>query len=187
MRSKRDGKNTWKNYTKKYPNELDYCDGVVSPPKPDILEYEVKWALESIAVNKGSGCNRIPVTAIQNPKRWCHQGVAFNISANMEDPTVATELENSSQFSRRVMLKNVLTIGQLHSSPMLVRSRLKSRILGLSIMWTKNFYMAKLGLEKEEEQEIKLPTFAGSYRKQGNSREKNLFHQLQQNLWLCES
>ena len=69
MRSKRDGKNTWKNYTKKDPNELDYCDGVVSPPKPDILEYEVKWALESIAVNKGNGCNRIPVTAIQNPKR----------------------------------------------------------------------------------------------------------------------
>ena len=34
------------------------------------------------------------------------------------------------------------------------------------------FYMAKLGLEKEEEQEIKLPTFAGSYRKQGNSRKK---------------
>ena len=30
--------------------------------------------------------------------------------------------------------------------------------------------MPKLDLEKEEEPEIKLPTFAGSYRKQGNSR-----------------
>ena len=29
-------------------------------------------------------------------------------------------------------------------------------------MWTKNFQMFKLGLEKEEEPEIKLPTFAGS-------------------------
>ena len=37
------------------------------------------------------------------------------------------------------------------------------------------FYMAKLGLEKEEEQEIKLPTFAGSYRKQGNSRKKKIY------------
>ena len=30
--------------------------------------------------------------------------------------------------------------------------------------------MSKLGLEKEEEPEIKLPTFAGSWRKLGNSR-----------------
>ena len=29
-------------------------------------------------------------------------------------------------------------------------------------MWTKKFQMNKLGLEKEEEPEIKLPTFAGS-------------------------
>ena len=37
-------------------------------------------------------------------------------------------------------------------------------------MWTENFQMFKLGLEKAEEPEIKLPTFAVSYRKQGNSR-----------------
>ena len=65
----------------------------------------------------------------------------------------------SSQFPR-----------QLLSSPMLVRSCLKSCMLGFSITWTKNFQMSKLGLEKEEEPEIKLPTFAGSKRKQGNSR-----------------
>ena len=29
-------------------------------------------------------------------------------------------------------------------------------------MWTKNLQMSKMGLEKEEELEIKLPTFAGS-------------------------
>ena len=56
-----------------------------------------------------------------------------------------------SQFPRRVVLKNVLTIGQLHSSPMLVRSCLKSCMLGFSIMGTKNFQMSKLGLETEEE------------------------------------
>ena len=68
----------------------------------------------------------------------------------------------SSQFPRRVVLKNVLTIRQLHSSPMLVRSCLKSCMLDFSIMWIKNFQMSKLGLEKAEEPEIKLPTFAGS-------------------------
>ena len=28
-----------------------------------------------------------------NSKEWCHQGVAFNMSANLEDPVVATGLE----------------------------------------------------------------------------------------------
>ena len=68
--------------------------------------------------------------------------------------------ESSSQFLRRAEPKFVLSIRQLQSSPMLVGSCLKSCILVFSIMWTKNFQMSKLGLEKEEELEIKLPTFA---------------------------
>ena len=43
-------------------------------------------------------------------------------------------------------------------------------MLGFSIMGTEKFQMSKLGLEKEEQPEIKLPTFAASQRKQGNSR-----------------
>ena len=62
----------------------------------------------------------------------------------------------SSQFSRRVVPKNALTIRQLHSFPMLVRSCLKPCMLGFSIMWTKNFQMSKLGLKKEEELKIKF-------------------------------
>ena len=41
---------------------------------------------------------------------------------------------------------------------MLVRSCLKSCMLGFSIVQTKNFQMSELGLEKEEELDIKLPT-----------------------------
>ena len=37
-------------------------------------------------------------------------------------------------------------------------------------MWTKNFQIHNLGLEKAEEQEIKLLTFVGSQRQQGSSR-----------------
>ena len=37
-------------------------------------------------------------------------------------------------------------------------------------MKAENFQMFKLGLEKADEPETKLPTFAGSQRKQGNSR-----------------
>ena len=83
------------------------------------------------------------------------------MSVNLEDLAVATGPEKA---------RNVQTIRQLHSSPMLVRSCLTSCILGLNIMWTKNFQMSKLSLEKAKEPKIKLPTFAESQRKQGNSR-----------------
>ena len=47
-KSRRDGKNTQKNCTKKVLNDLDNHDGVVTQPEPDILEYGVKWALEAL-------------------------------------------------------------------------------------------------------------------------------------------
>ena len=59
--------------------------------------------------------------------------------------------QSSSQFPRRVIPKIVLTTGQLHSSPMLVSSCLKSYMLGFRIMQMKNFQMSKLGLDKDEE------------------------------------
>ena len=82
--------------------------------------------------------------------------------------------QSLSQFPGRVVLKNVTTMGQLHSSPMLVRSCLKSCMLGFSIMWTKDFQMSKMDLEKKEEPEIKLPTSAGSWKKQESSRKTSI-------------
>ena len=81
------------------------------------------------------------------------------MSANLEDPAVTTGLEKgqfSSQFPRRVVPKNVLTIRQSHSYPTLVRSCLKSCMVDFSVMRTKNFQMSKLGLEKEDELKIKF-------------------------------
>ena len=78
---------------KKVLNEPGYYNGVVSHPEPDILESKVKWALGSTAVNKASGYNGIPVELFKTLKGWCLQGVAFNMSANLEDPAVATGLE----------------------------------------------------------------------------------------------
>ena len=43
-------------------------------------------------------------------------------------------------------------------------------MLGFNSMWTENFKMFKLDLENAEEPEIKLPTSAGSLKKQENSR-----------------
>ena len=76
----------------------------------------------------------------------------------------------SFQFQRRAMWKNVHTTIQLHSFHMLSRLRSKPFKPGFSNMWTKNFQMYKPGFKEAEEPEIKLTTFVGSRRKQGNSR-----------------
>ena len=50
-----DIKKRWQEY------DLDNHDGVITHLEPDILECEVKWALESITTNKVSGGDGIPV------------------------------------------------------------------------------------------------------------------------------
>ena len=46
-------------------NDPDNHDGVITHLEPDILEWEVKWALGSITMNKGSGSDEIPVELFQ--------------------------------------------------------------------------------------------------------------------------
>ena len=59
----------WQEYTeelyKKDLHDPDNHTGVITDLEPDILECEVKWALESIATNKASGCDGIPVELFQ--------------------------------------------------------------------------------------------------------------------------
>ena len=54
----------WQEYTeelnKKELHNTDNHDGVITHLEPDILECEVKWALESITMNKASGGDGIP-------------------------------------------------------------------------------------------------------------------------------
>ena len=58
-------KKSWQEYTeelyKKDLNDPDNHKGVVTHLEPDILECDVKWALESITMNKASGGDGIPV------------------------------------------------------------------------------------------------------------------------------
>ena len=59
-------KKRWQEYTeelyKKDLHDPDNHNGVISHLEPDILEYEVKWALESITTNKASGGDGIPLS-----------------------------------------------------------------------------------------------------------------------------
>ena len=67
--------------------------------EPDILEHEVKWALESITTNKGSGGDGIPVELFQILKDGCCESAALNMSANLENSAVVTGLEKVSFHS----------------------------------------------------------------------------------------
>ena len=49
-------------------HDPDNHDGVITHLEPDILECEVKWALESITTNKASGGDGISVELFQIPK-----------------------------------------------------------------------------------------------------------------------
>ena len=62
-------KKRWQEYTeelyKKDLHDPDNHDGVITHLEPDILEGEVKWALDSITTNKAGGGDGIPVEMFQ--------------------------------------------------------------------------------------------------------------------------
>ena len=65
-----DIKKRWQQYTeelyKKDPHDPDNHDAAIAHLEADILECEVKWALGSIAMNKASGGDGIPVELFQD-------------------------------------------------------------------------------------------------------------------------
>ena len=89
----------WQEYTeelyKKYFHDPDNHNGVITHLEPDILECEVKWALESITMNKASGSDGIPDELFQILKDDA-VSAELNMPENMENSAVATGLENVS-------------------------------------------------------------------------------------------
>ena len=99
------------------------------------------------------------------------------MSANLENSAMATGLEHQFLFQsqKRAMPKNVQTTMQLHSFHMLARLCSKSFKLGFNSMWTENFQLYKLGLEKAEEPEIKLPTFLDQSKEKVKELQKSIY------------
>ena len=112
LKEAEDIKKRWQEYTeelyKKDLHDPDHHDGVITHLEPDILEWEVKWALGGIITNKASGGDGIQ--AISNPKRWCCESAALNMPANLENSAVATGLVKVSFHSNTKE-----TTAQLHS------------------------------------------------------------------------
>ena len=72
----------WQEYTeelyKKDLHDPDNHDGVITHLEPDILECEVKWALESITINKATGGDGILVELFQILKDDAVKALTFS-------------------------------------------------------------------------------------------------------------
>ena len=92
-------------------------DGVNTDLEPDILECEVKWALESITMNKASGGDGIPPKLFQILKddavKVLHS-ICHKFGKLSSGPRTGKG-QFSFQFQRKAMPKNVQTTTQLHS------------------------------------------------------------------------
>ena len=152
-------KNTQENCTKKELHRPDNHDGEITHLEPDILECEVKWALESITTSKASGGDGIPVELfpilkddavkvlhsicqqIWKTQQW-PQGWKRSVFTPIPKKDSAKECSNYQtvaliSHASKVMLK-------------ILHARLQQYMY-------KELADNKLGLEKAEEPEIKLP------------------------------
>ena len=118
-----DIKKRWQEYTeelcKKDLNDPDNHDGVITHLEPDILECEVKGALESITTHKGSGGDEIPVELFQILKDDAVK--VLNSICQQLWKTQQWPQEWKFQSQRKAVPKNAQTTAQLHSSHMLVK------------------------------------------------------------------
>ena len=116
----KDIKKRWKEYTeelyKKDLHDPDNHDGVITHLEPDVLECEVKWALESITTNEASGGDGIAVELFQILKDDAVKVVHSILPANLENSALfSTGLEKVSfQSQRKAIPKSAQTTAQLH-------------------------------------------------------------------------
>ena len=122
-----DIKKRWQKYIEElYKRDLhdqDNHDGMITHLEPDILECEVKWALESITTNQASGGDGIPVELFQILKDDAVK-VLHSIASKFGKLSSGHRTgkgQFSFQSQRKAMPKNAQTIVQLDSSHMLVK------------------------------------------------------------------
>ena len=119
-------KNRWQKYTeelyKKDLHDPDNHDGVITHLEPDILEWEIKWALGSITVNKASGVDGIPVELFQTLK-YDAVKVPHSICQQIWKTQQWPQDWKRSVFIPiwKAIPKNAQTTAQLHSSHTLAK------------------------------------------------------------------
>ena len=100
LKEAEDIKKRWQEYTEElYKKDLhvpDNQDSVIIHLEPDILECEVKWALESITTNKASGGDEITVELFKTLKDEVVKVLHSICQQIWKNSTMATGLEKSS-------------------------------------------------------------------------------------------
>ena len=170
-----DIKKKWQEYTEElYQKDLqdpDTHNGVITHLEPDILECEVKWALGSITANKAGGDDGIPVEQFQILKDDAVKvhSVCQQIRKMQQWPwdwkrpvfILIPKKGNAKQCS------NYCTIALISHA-----SKVTLKILQVRLQQYVNRELpgVQMDLDKAEETEVKLPTCAGSLKKQESSR-----------------
>ena len=172
-------KKRWQEYTEVYKKDLQDQDNhhdVITHIEPDILECEVKWTLESITTNKARGGDGIPVELFQILKddagkvlhSICQQ--IWRTQQWPQDWKRSVFIQIPKKGSAKEC-SNSHTIALISHASKVMLKILQAR---LQQYMNVNFQMFKLVLEKAEKPEIKLPTSAGSSKKQESSRKMSI-------------
>ena len=149
-----DVKKSWQEYTeelfKKVLRDPDNHDGVLTHLEPDILEYEVKWALGgSITTNKASGGDGIPVELFQILKddsvKVLH-AICQQIWKTQQDWKRSVFISIPKKGNAKECSKYV----QLCSFHMIARLCSKSFMLGFSSVCTENFQLVSTRQRKQK-------------------------------------
>ena len=175
-----DIKQRWQEYKEElYKRDLydpDKHDGVITHLEPDILECEVKWALESISTNKASGDDGIPVELFQLLKDDALK-VLDSIRQQIWKIQQWPKDWKSSVFipipkkGNPKECSNYRTIALISYASKVMLKILQARLWQYM---NHELPMFKLVLGKAEEPEINLPTSTGSLKKQESSRKTSI-------------
>ena len=174
-----DIKKRWQEYTeelyKKDIHDPDNHDDVITHLEPDILECEVKWALESVTTNKASGCDGIPIELFQILKDdtvkvlhpICQK--IWKIQQWPQDWKRSVFIPIPEKGSAKEC-SNYYTIAVISHA-----SKVMLKILQARLQQYMNHELpdVQAGFRKAE-LEIKLPISAGSLKKQKSSRKTSI-------------
>ena len=144
--------------------------------EPDILECEVKWGLESITMNKASGVDRTPVELFQILKADAVK-VLHSICQQIWKTQQWPQDWKRSVFIPIPKKGNAEKCSNYHTIALISHaSKVMLKILQARLQQYVNRELpdVEAGFRKGRGTEIKLPTSAGSWKKQESSRKTSI-------------
>ena len=160
----------------KYLHDRDHHHDVITNLEPDILECEVKWALESITMNKASGGDGIPGELFQILKddavkvlhSICQQIWKTQQWPQDKKRSILIPIQRKGKAKE---CSNCHTIALISHA-----SKAMLKILQARLQQYVNHELpdVQAGFRTDKEPEIKLPTSAGSWIKQESSRKTSI-------------